>query len=80
MRSVYERILIMKIELTLCQECLDNFLLNPQTIIHITNYRQITKDRCCFCQVRCGFDYVIEEKGGSGLKFINRTFDRKKCV
>ena len=62
MRSVYERILIMKIELTLCQECLDNFLLNPQTIIHRTNYRQITKDRCCFCQVRFGYDYVIEEK------------------
>lgn len=80
MRSVYERILIMKIELTLCQECLDSFLLNPQTIIHRTNYSQITKDRCCFCQVRCVFDYVIEEKGGSGLKFKNRTFDRKKCV
>ena len=80
MRSVLKGYLIMKIELTLCQECLDNFLLNPQTIIHRTNYKQSTKERCCFCQVRWGFDYVIEEKGGSGLKFKNRTFDRKKCV
>lgn len=70
----------MKIELALCQECLHDFLLNPQTIIYRANYRQIDVDKCCVCQVRWGFDYVIEERVRTNVQSKNRTFDSKKYV
>lgn len=47
--------------LTLCHKCLSDFRNKPQTRIRRADYMQITKEPCCYCQVRYGYDYKIEE-------------------
>lgn len=52
----------MKMVFTLCPKCRQNFALKPNTIIRRADYNQKHKEPCCFCQVRFGYDYIIEEK------------------
>lgn len=58
----------MKLELTLCPRCLRTFMLKPNSIIHRSDYMQIEKDTCCLCQVRMGYDYVIEDINKSNVQ------------
>lgn len=51
----------MKTELTLCPKCLSDFSLKPNTKIYRSDYSQVDKEPCCFCQVRLDYDYIIEE-------------------
>lgn len=57
-----ERKSTMKNELTLCPKCLSDFAAKPNIMVYRVDYLQIEKEPCCFCQVRFGYDYVIEEK------------------
>ncbi len=51
----------MNMVLTLCYKCLNDFRNKPQTKVRRVDYTQITKEPCCYCQVRYGYDYEIEE-------------------
>lgn len=60
----------MKNELTLCPKCLSDFAANPNTRVYRSDYLQTNKEPCDFCQVRFGYDYVIEEKQMSSVRLV----------
>lgn len=43
-------------------------MLKPNSIIHRSDYMQTEKDTCCLCQVRKGYDYIIEEAISSNVR------------
>lgn len=43
-------------------------MLKPNSIIHRSGYMQTEKDTCCLCQVRKGYDYIIEEAISSNVR------------
>ena len=61
-----------KIELPLCYRCYKEFDMNPDTVIRRANILQTVMEPCCFCQVRFGYDYVIEEKEMSSMRLKNK--------
>ena len=68
-------------ELTLCNKCLNDFMLNDNTTIRRANLMQFEKEPCCFCQVRLGYDYIIEDKNLSNVQSKKSHIGNKKeCV
>lgn len=53
--------------LTLCYKCLSDFSNKSHIKVRRANYSQITKEPCCYCQVRLGYDYEIEENDLSSV-------------
>ncbi len=61
--------------------CLKDFRLNQNTVIRRINHQQIEKEPCSFCQVRMGFDYIVEERNLSNVRNSGSHIGNKlECV
>lgn len=68
-------------ELTLCYKCLNNFRLDQNSIVRRADYMQLNKEPCSFCQVRMGYDYIVEKRNMSNVQSEKSHIgNEKECV
>jgi mRNA interferase MazF len=51
-----------KLELTLCPICASQFYNSNEHYIKRRTLNQETKEKCCYCNVRDGYDFLIYNK------------------